>query len=577
MSFDYSSDSQRLNLPNPLKVENLFLFIIGGLFALLGLTLLLIGRAGITEHAGGGKIGGIIVAISMLLVGIAYIGKALAQLRFYFGRGLPQNIGLIPEMPSGDSAAAAELRKTMMQQALHYEEPKGALNGILYSLLPNLIFAPPPVRHFAQSQFKNAIVLGALLLSLTITMLTGGAGLAPDIWERVSTWIGIIFIAYSMWILVKGSGLDATVTQVEGDLGIGKLVGLIAFSVLGPILLGTLGQALPPVKIFSPYPQAFIILLVPIGTFLLVFFALLQQLPGQPRTAIARNVEAWSINCNPSLILGEFRRVMMANWSENIPNRLYSNIEPVINLTLPAGEFRGLMLEETQPLPATQEINLSVALSQPRYKPILLLNVFGSIAYAICAAMLFVLGYQAIGNQAEHIPSLLIYALIFGALGMHAFRSAHALWMRFDFRSYLIWLEMNGQYVTAKMEHGNMMRDSIKTSSAVTKIESMTFTLWIAVIDSVTFGKTAQRHIISLGGDSQYCEDLTRHFRTFAENQAIILAPVGQADMERHQSLAGMNALSQAAAAKASAQGSALPSEEVQGFIAAQNEDEQQS
>jgi hypothetical protein len=121
------------------------------------------------------------------------------------------------------------------------------------------------------------------------------------------------------------------------------------------------------------------------------------------------------------------------------------------------------------------------------------------------------------------------------------------LWKRFDFDSRVVWLEMAGSYVSAHMEHGNVMRDTIKTRSNVVQIQSMTFRIWAASVNSVTFGVDGQRYLLSLCGEPDFAEALAAHLRQFAQNQAMILAPTSQADMERHAALTQLNQMSNTA------------------------------
>jgi hypothetical protein len=122
MSYEYSSapGNERFSPPNPLRLQNYFLFAGGGLFLLLGIALLFVVRG----MAADGKVdafGGMVVSAGMIAIGVAVVAIALTNLRFWFGRERPNNL------------SGAQVKEVMRQRALDYSEPTGPLNGLLYS------------------------------------------------------------------------------------------------------------------------------------------------------------------------------------------------------------------------------------------------------------------------------------------------------------------------------------------------------------------------------------------------------------------------------------------------------------
>ena len=87
MSYEYSSTSNRLDIPNPFKVENYFYFAAAGILIMGALALLLLGRNGIANHMSFWSLTPLLIGIYLLFRGIGYGGKAFLQLRFFFGRG----------------------------------------------------------------------------------------------------------------------------------------------------------------------------------------------------------------------------------------------------------------------------------------------------------------------------------------------------------------------------------------------------------------------------------------------------------------------------------------------------------
>lgn len=527
-----SKGGERLNVPNPLRVENQFLLGTAGVLVLVALVLLVLGRGNATAHAES-FIGSTVVSLGLLAAGIGLAAMALTHLRFFFGREEPSSLG--------DSA---KLRELLRQRALEYPVPSGPLNGLLYSWVDQLIYAPQPVQELAQMQFRNAATMASLLVSLILTMTLGKTGVDADLWQSMSGWIGLGFMALAMYLLVGQRGIVKS--KSSGLISRNNLVFLLVFSVAGPVVLSFLGAVLPQQSWIDPYPGVFVILMAAIGTYWLFFHALMGQLQSQPQTEVSVKQQAWNIHCQPGQIMGELDRVMQETWTEAIPNRRYIWVEPKVNLNTPSGTFYGEALEETQPMPVESEpLDFQRAWSNPVKKRLVMLDIAGSALGIIGALLLSVFAYRAGHSEG----TFLAYGIAFIILGFFAFRAAQKLWLRFDFESRVQWMTIEGNYVAAAMELGNVLNDTVKTKSQMVQIESMTFRLWASRLRTVTFGKGAARHVIEMTGESEFVESLAQRLMVFSQNQASIVAPDSMANMERHARLARMNQASRAAAA----------------------------
>ena len=158
MAYDYSSENKRLELPNPYRVENLFLFACAAATFVGGVTGLLWARAALQSHATRLGVAPLLVGVALLAAGIGFAVVAARRLRFFFGRGRPRS--LAPEVAigaTGNSAQADHFKTMLRQGGLEYPEPQGALNGVLYHALPRLITAPLVVQALAQRHFFNAL------------------------------------------------------------------------------------------------------------------------------------------------------------------------------------------------------------------------------------------------------------------------------------------------------------------------------------------------------------------------------------------------------------------------------------
>ncbi len=295
MSYEFNPENPVFEFPNPYKVENLALFISGGFMLLTGLSIVLGTRERLGHGVDGRTLAVLGIAIVLLLFGIGLIGKALTQLRYFFGRNRPASLApLVAADKDGDSKFAAEIKETLRQNALTYPEPSGPLNGLLYSWLPQLIFAPNVIQRTAQTQFHNFLALTATLISFSVCWLISGQGAA-------SGWIGLIYAAFSLPQIVRPMTMSTSsatgAITASANVGSKGLIVLILLAILGPVLLGMLGSHLPDLGKLSINGALFVALvsaLIGCGVFGL---ALKNQLQAAPQAiGAARVTETVTMN-----------------------------------------------------------------------------------------------------------------------------------------------------------------------------------------------------------------------------------------------------------------------------------------
>jgi hypothetical protein len=127
------------------------------------------------------------------------------------------------------------------------------------------------------------------------------------------------------------------------------------------------------------------------------------------------------------------------------------------------------------------------------------------------------------------------------ALGWYCLRAGHVLWQRLDFTSRVVWVEMQGNYQSARMDVGNTLSDPIKTEKQIINIETMTLRVWAAELDTVIFGKDAPRMVIGLRGLPNLAKQLAAHLAEFAQEQSVVVAPTSQTDLRKSALLGAMN------------------------------------
>jgi hypothetical protein len=540
MSYEYSSESRSLDFPNPFKVENLFRFAGGAVLLAGGLLLLLTSRGNLAGSLSLWSAAPLLIGVLLLVHGIGYFARAMAQLRFFFGRGEP--LSLAPDLAheeGGINAHSAGLKETMRQNALTFQEPVGALNGLLYTVLPQLIYAPIPVQAIAQRQFHTALAMGVTMLSLLVVWVGFGA-------SRHSGWLGLFYFCFAAFLLVRPLEFGA---QARANLNVRGLVVLILVAIFGPVLIPFVAEKLPDISWLSLTGQTFFLLLAALVAVALFFIALTKQLVAPPSTTMGCETSTLSFNAHPKQLMDEFDRELQRNWVEKVPNRRYLKSLPVLNGA--TGVFTGDVMEETQPLsPSTQpRIDLATCLREPRYQYLTFLNLLGLALMAIAVVALVVFGSSVNPQTIER--SVFAYAT-FGVsmllVAHFCFKAGHILWARFDFLSELVWVEMKGNYTSAKFDYGNQFTDNIKTAKDIVNIETMTLRVWVAQIETVSFGKGAPRWLVGMRGLPDKARYLSAHLARFADDQSMIIAPSSSADMQKIAALKAMNQFSAAPA-----------------------------
>ena len=544
VSYEYSSSSQNFTFPNPLREHNWFVGAAAAISGLTGFILLFQARAALRSGAHVEALAAAAVAFALMMVGGYLLFQVFSQLRFFFGRGRPQ--GLAPQLSKDQigtsKPAETVIKESLRQQALEYPEPADPLSGLLYSLVPDLIYAPRPVRAFAERQFQAGILTVALLAGLLVSAILGdGQG------GRVSGWVAIILFVISAPSLLNprsGANTDLGISV----LSVPKMAALIAFSVMGPVAIALVGNALPSPP-FGIGATTLLLLLVLAGILHALFFtAVVRHRMAAPSTTVSMIQDTWNISVNPAMLSAEFMRAMQDGWWEKIPNRRYCRIDPQVNLADRTGEFHGSIVEETQPVPFVIDgariegeptDDRPFASGNPMI--ITLINGYALLLVLVASVASFLL-VGALTGGGSGVGSLAACTLFVWALAKAAFAVARFLRLRFDFKSHVIWMEMNGTFAAAEVAQGNRYTSNLHASSQVTQIEGMTFRLWVAEVHSVAFGKDGARYMLSMLGKPDMAAALTKRLKDFITSQATLVSIGSTGDQERAQRSAMMNA-----------------------------------
>ena len=532
MSYDYSSESKLLELPNPYQLQNRLLWLCAAVLLGGGVLALFWAREAMQLNALRLVAGPLIAGLTMIAAGLLCATTSARRMRFFFGRGRPAS--LAPEIPvgaNGGSKAADQVKELLRQGGLTYPEPQGAIEGMLYHWAPKLITAPREVQFQAQRYVFNLAAVVATLLSFVVSWLLFGS---------VSTrpWIGLLYFAFGLFVLLK--------PVVSGDrarLSRATLVGLIAAAILAPVAIGLISSRLPSLAGFDTTVQTFVVLFGALIACGIAVVAILAQVDSAPQTRASVEQSRLSMNAPPASLMDELERVMQSSWTESIPNRRYARIEPATGAATPSGSFAGELFEESQPLPAagTKAPSLTAALAEPRHRALLVLDLYATLLVigAVVMSLLFVRQFDVTAPWRDNRFSLIGTSAILAVVAAFCFQAAARLWGRFDFESVLTWVEMVGNYQTSRIGTGNNFSSRMNTENDVIRTEAMTLRIWRARIESVVFGKDDARQVTAMFSTTQEARALAAELSAFARSQSVLVAPFSQEDQAR---IAALNA-----------------------------------
>lgn len=544
MTIEYNHDDALLNdFRNPYRFENVFLFIAAAMTAAGGIATFLIAKNLFQKHED--KTAVLVASLAALVMGFAVklLIRALAQIRFFLGRKFP--LGLASEvshLEAGVGQGAESVMETMRHQALDFPEPKGALNGVLYSLVKNLVTSPVPVQAAAVQHFHSLLGMATLLASLVVSYFV----FEGTAYEGFASWLYLPLSGLSLltpFVQPDRLAVDTTTgaeTQDTGNDAVWKLMSLVVFSIMAPVLVPRIAPA------FAIAPMWIAPALLLVGSMIasaLFFGAVLSRLDSASRTSVSCELAKIDMNCPPAQLWTAIGRDFQTSWERNIPNRSYAHVPPDVNAN-ERGSFAGVVLEETQPVPTStmQFATWAEAFHTQYSRYLLLLGAWGVMmaAASAWAAVHFAERFDTMPRMEIGRAILVVIAL--GMVSALSFRIGHLLWSRMQFRSRLYWVECFGTFQTSTISVGNQLRGHAQSSSTLTRVEDATLRVWVTDVVSVAFGKDSQRSIIAMGPADGVAKALSDRLIEFAASQSSVAIPTTEHDLSRAAAIGTLDA-----------------------------------
>lgn len=533
MGYEYGANSEKFEIPNPHRVENLFLYACAGLCSIAAIGVLIASRHdyGVRDYRHFGR--ALTVGVALLAAAGGYALPAMRQMRFFFGRGQPAD--LVPHVEAGSDGYsdgrpaqiddARALRETIRANAITYEIPRAPLDMVLYSLVGNLIYSPRVTQRLVRTHFRNVVALAFLLACFLVSVI--GVGNAASV-----AWIALFYFVIANAIVLRPLALGRSTSVAFESVGIAIFV---AASIIAPVILASAvpRHAFPFGNAIAFMPITLVILLTALGVSALLLCSGISNTVRPNTIAAAPHLETPSMNATPAQLFTELAREMQRLWVEHVPNRTYMRIPP--DVASDRGAFDAHLIEETQPLAQDIErLTFAKAFSLETTRWLLVADIVGTILTSFGVAQLLVWA------TSKNATDAILYGSSLLVVGRFALRGANDLWRRFEYKSRLYWVECNGNFSRASTNSGALLTDRVRTSHDLINVEAMTLRVWVVEVDSVAFDTARTRDIVSLRGLPGEAERVGKHLAAFGSNQPSIIVPTSTIDRERLTQMDGI-------------------------------------
>lgn len=498
MSFEYGPS---LGIQNPFKIEGK-IFILSGIFiSAIGFYLMMLAQADLKQSTAiGWK--DIIVGVSILLWGIGSIAFGILKVaRFFIGRNAPSSLAANIAFNDNTSQepcpySSMEIESMLVgRKNLTFMEPKNLTQHTLYTMMPSLLFTPPPITNLI-SAITNALGLfmaGGFVYG--ISYFVASIGLLGDKGTKMLSIISFTLLVYLTYKLYSILDLNRK-TRLHLINTLQKYIGFAAVSIVALTMFNNLGEinSLNEAVSFNAWPAIGIFILSTTIVFLSFWMLLKQRNYTPTRTDVSEHRENMQENLHPSEIIIHLENIILANRRYmEVPNRVYQMLKTgLYGENSDKGSFEGKILIETQPefVPA-QEVK-TYTTSKIFITILAQVMIIGS---AILAAWF---GHAMVTQSAlESLTTMLTLffsTIILYTNGKLLERIAHTFWSELQFESLLVWLKMEGTFTESKISTGMAIHESTRSENTIAR-SSITNWMICSRITSSTFAESGVNNI----------------------------------------------------------------------------------
>jgi hypothetical protein len=547
VSFEYGQSSLGIN--NPFKVEGKISAVSGILICITGLYVLLGVSSDLkVNHLLGWK--DAIFGLVILLWGISVLAISVLKIsRFYVGRNAPASLAK-NENPSENYKEFCSYKKIDLESMftsrknITFMEPNNLVQRVLYSVLPSLLFTPPPVSYFLYTlsdAFKKLLV-GFFVYVVLYFIST--VGLLGDMGFKLTSALSFGLLAYFVIILIDVAGItDLSVVRNAKKVITGGLIAIFGL-VFFQTIFSANEMSVEPVSFNAWFPMI-IFLIFSGATVAFVILLINQRGYGSTKTEVSEYRDNMQESIHPNDVMIHLEQIILANRRyKELPNRIYQKFEPVLqgeNNT--KGSFNGKAMIETQPAFVETEYN-------GKFKQSRLVATVSAQVLITISAFLFAWLSGRIATVSDigtftGTYTILFVALIIFSSGTILQKFAHIMWSELRFKSLLLWMKMEGTFSESKVSTGMSVYDSTRSENTLVR-SSITNWIICSSITTSTFAEAGTdnvegyRYILEMEKDDREMEAVIGELKNFLSSRQNI-AKISAFDVENADDINDLN------------------------------------
>jgi hypothetical protein len=547
MSFEYGSSS--LGIKNPFKVEGKVLIIAGSLISFIGIYLLFSASEDLKASAVlGWK--DVSVGLMILLWGFGSIGLGVLKItRFYVGRNAPsslaKNLNPVESTREKTRYKSEELESMLVgRKNTTFEEPNNLVQRILYTVMPNLLFTPPPVYKLLIEITIYLIKMISAFFIFSIVYFIANIGLLGELGMKLNSVFSFIFLsvlAYYLFDLSKTDHNFAVLSKIK--MWVGSTI-LVIFGLIMVNAIGDKGIELQPIY-FNAWPAMtiYLILTIIISTFALIIIR--ERGYGQTKTEVSEYREYIQESINPKDVMIHLENIILANRRyKEIPNRLYQKLNGQLQSENDVkGHFNAQTMIETQP--EFIETENTTLFGKLRLVITIIAQSFIVISAILIAWLGHVIIFEGIESSLSKILTILFASLALYNSGSVMERLSHMFWSELQFKSLLLWMKLDGTYTESKISSGMAVYDSTRSENTLVR-SSITNWLVCSRVSTTTFVESGndnvedERYIYEMEKDEHEAQSIVSELRAFMSARENI-AKISQKDSENASEIKSIN------------------------------------
>lgn len=536
MSFEYGSSS--LGIKNPFKFEGKVLIVAGSLISLVGIYLLfsVSGDLKASTMLGWKDVS---VGVMILLWGFGSIGLGILKItRFYVGRNAPssltQNLNPVESTRERTYYKNEELESMLVgRKNITFEEPNNLVQRILYTVMPNLLFTPPPVYKLLIEITVYLIKMFSAFFIFSIIYFVANIGLLGEVGMKLNSIFSFIFLsvlAYYLFDLSRTAHNFETLSKIK--MWVGSTI-LVIFGLIMVNAIGDKGIELQPIY-FNAWPAMIIYLVL---TIIISSFALIvirERGYGETKTEVSEYREYIQESIHPKEVMIHLENIILANRRyKEIPNRLYQKLDGKLRSENDVkGHFEAQTMIETQP-------EFILTENTTRFGKIRLLITIVAQSFIVISAVLIAwLGHviivEGIASSLSKILTILFVALALYNSGSVLERLSHMFWSELQFKSLLLWMKLDGTFTESKISTGMAVYDSTRSENTLVR-SSITNWLVCSQVKTTTFVESGsdnvegERYVYEMEKDESEAQSIVSELRAFMSSRENI-AKMSQKD-----------------------------------------------